>query len=305
MKVVIGLLVATLSLPAFAGIIRHDIPDSEYTDFAKDAMFSGVGLIAFDTSDASYTCSGTVINKNWVLTAGHCVNHAQSMSFYLPSDTGWRFYEADSWVAHENFSETALLAGWDIGLMHFNSDFDVAPAQIYTGNSEWLSPMASVGFGMTGTGETGAVGIDYKRRAGTNFIDDLWSQEGNGDQIIWADFDHPTDSSYNLFDYQEFTFDDLASVLEIMAAPGDSGGGVFIEEGGNIFLAGVHSFGGDFNGDGIWGYGDAYGSTRVSSFKDWIESKMSSTVPEPQILWLSLASMMLLFWRRRTSKSAW
>lgn len=297
MKVVASLLVAALSVPVSAGLIRHDTPDSQYTDFAKDPLFSGVGLIAFDTADASATCSGTVIHKNWVLTAGHCVDDAQAMSFYLPSETGWKFYEADTWVAHENFSDTDLLAGWDIGLMHFESDFDVAPAQLYTGSSEWLSPMASVGFGTTGNGYTGFQGIDYQRRAGTNMIDDLWSTQGNGNHILWADFDHPVDPSYNLFNHPGFTFDDLASVFEIMAAPGDSGGGVFIEEAGQVYLAGVHSFGGDFNQDGIWGYGDAYGSTRVSSFGSWIGSKIFS-VPEPGALWLSFFALVALFLRR-------
>lgn len=297
MRVVSGLLIIVLSVPVFAGIIRHDVSDDQYTNLAKDPLFAGVGLIAFDAAGESATCSGTVIHKNWVLTAGHCVDGAQAMSFYLPSETGWRFYEADSWVAHENYSESGLLNGWDIGLMHITSDFDVAPVQLYSGDSEWLSPVVSVGFGVTGNGFTGATDIDYQRRAGTNFIDDLWSLEGSGDQILWSDFDHPTDDSYNLFNYPDLSFDDLASFLEIMAAPGDSGGGVFIEEAGNLFIAGIHSFVGDYNGDGIWGYGDAYGSTRVSKFTSWIEGKIF-TVPEPGSIWLALLAFIAIYWRR-------
>lgn len=300
MKYVAIFLVAALGLPASAGIIRHDLPDSIYTEFAKDPAFSGVGLIAFETAEDSYTCSGTVINKNWVLTAGHCVKDSKAMSFYLPSDSGWRFYEATSWVAHENFNDD-LLSGWDIGLMHFDTDFDVAPTQLYSGGNELLSPMASVGFGYTGNGYTGMEYIDYQRRAGTNIIDDLWSSEGNGQQIIWADFDHPDDPSYNLFNYLDYSFDDLASLFEIMAAPGDSGGAVFIEEGGQVYLAGIHSFGGDFNGDGIWGYGDAYGSTRVSSFTDWIHSKINPvSVPESNTLILLMIGLLgMLVSRKR------
>ncbi len=299
-KSILGVVCSSaLSFSAMAGIIRHDTPDSWYTNFAKDPAFSGVGLIAFDTEDSSYTCSGTVIHKNWVLTAGHCVNDAKAMSFYLPDETGWRFYDSDSWVAHEKFSDTGLLDGWDIGLMHFEADLDVTPAQLYRGNAELLSPLASVGFGVTGDGYTGFDHIDYTRRAGTNFIDDLWSLDGNGDQIIWADFDHPDDPSYNLFDYPGFAFDDLASVLEIMAAPGDSGGGVFIEEAGGVYLAGVHSFGGDYNGDGIWGYGDFYGSTRVSSFLGWIDSKINVNVPEPAGMFLMLMGVGALLLRRK------
>lgn len=301
MKLVAAWLLVALSLPASAGIIRHDTPDSFYTDFAKDSAFAGVGLIAFDTAEDSYTCSGTVINKNWVLTAAHCVDDAKSMSFYLPDDSGWRFYQAKSWVAHENYSDIGLFRGWDIGLMQFDTEFDVAPAQLYRGNNELQSPLASVGFGVTGNGYTGFDHTDYQRRAGTNMIDDVWSQEGSTEQILWADFDHPDDPTYNLFEFPDLTFDDLASVLELMAAPGDSGGGVFIEEGGVVYLAGVHSFGGDYNDDGIWGYGDFYGSTRVSSFLGWIDSKVNP-VPEPSAFGLALLGLITLGWRRRQAR---
>lgn len=304
MKLVASLLVAAISVPASAGIIRHDTPDSWYTGFASDPAFSGVGLIAYDTAEGGYTCSGTVIQKNWVLTAGHCVAKATAMSFYLPGDSGWRFYESDSWVAHENFTYEGIVSGWDIGLMHFSDNFDVAPAQLYSGNSEWLNPLASVGYGLTGNGEAGITHADYVRRAGTNMIDRLWSLEGNGDQILWADFDHPTDVSYNLFDSPGFDFDDLASVLEILAAPGDSGGGVFIEENGQVYLAGVHSFIANYRDDGIYGYGDAYGSTRVSSFGNWINEKISvHSVPEPSGLLILLSGLIGLCVRRVRSLS--
>lgn len=299
MKLVASLLLVALSVPVSAGIIRHDTPDSWYTSFATDPAFSGVGLIFGDTVDSSYSCSGTVINKNWVLTAGHCVDEAKSMSFYLPGDTGWRFYESDSWVAHENFSRESVFAGWDIGLMHFNTDFDVAPTSLYSGNAELLSFSASAGFGVTGNGETGMTHIDYQRRAGTNIVDHIWSEEGSGEQILWSDFDHPTDASYNLWDFPSFEFDNLASVLEILVAPGDSGGGVFIEENGQIYLAGVHSFIADFRDYGIYGYGDAYGSTRVSSFGNWIGEKISAhEVPESGGLWLVVIGFLGLLTHR-------
>ncbi|WP_323814084.1 S1 family peptidase [Cellvibrio sp. NN19] len=303
MKIITSLLVAALSLPATAGLIRHDTPDTSYTQFATSPEFSGVGLIFGDTADSSYSCSGTVINKNWVLTAGHCVNKANAMSFYLPSESGWRFYEADSWVAHESYSDANIFAGWDIGLMHFDTDFDVAPAQLYSGSSEWLQLSASAGFGYTGNGETGIEFIDYQRRAGTNIIDDLWSAEGNGQQILWSDFDHPTDASYNALDFLGVDFDDLATVLELMIAPGDSGGGVFIQEDGQLYLAGVHSFISDFSGDGAFGYGDVFGSTRVSSFVDWIDGKVNAqSVPESGGGMLALIGLMGLV-ARRTRKA--
>jgi len=221
------------------------------------------------------------------------------MSFYLPDETGWRFYEADSWVAHENFGDATFVDGWDIGLMHFETEFEVAPAQLYTGDTEWLNTSISVGFGFTGTGETGMTTIDYQSRAGTNIIDDLWSAEGSGQQILWSDFDHPTDPAYNYFNFPGVDFDDLASVLEIMIAPGDSGGGVFIQQDGQVYLAGVHSFIADVTNDGTFGYGDIYGSTRLSSFGDWINEKITThPVPESGSLLLTLIGFIGLLARR-------
>ena len=299
MKFVSSLLVAALSVPVSAGIIRHDTPDTSYTQFASHPAFSGVGLIIGDTANSSYSCSGTVINKNWVLTAGHCVDQAQGMSFYLPSESGWRFYESDSWIAHENFSREGIFAGWDIGLMHFDSDFEVAPVSLYTGDNELLSLSASVGYGVTGNGEVGATHVDYQRRGGTNIIDMTWSEEGSGEQILWSDFDHPTDESYNLWDFPSVDFDNLATALEMLVAPGDSGGGVFIEEDGLTYLAGVHSFVTDFRDYGVLGYGDAYGSTRVSSFIDWIYGKVAPhEVPESNSLILILMGLLGLVFQR-------
>jgi secreted trypsin-like serine protease len=66
-----------------------------------------------------------------------------------------------------------------------------------------------------------------------------------------------------------------------MIAPGDSGGGVFVQENGQTYLAGVHSFISDFSNNGMFGYGDVYGSTRVSGFIEWINGKIAAhEVPE-------------------------
>lgn len=301
MKYFTGFLIAALSLPASAGLIRHDLPDSWYTGLGSDPAFHSVGLVAIDNPSGGGSCSGTVIHKNWVLTAAHCMQSATRMGVNIVKNDSWRFYEASSWVAHENFVYANPFGGWDIGLMHFNEDLDVTPAELYRGFNEVGAEIVSVGFGFTGTGETGNQYIDYQRRAGTNIVDFAVSLEGNQDQLLFADFDHPTDPSFNIFDNPSESIDDLATALELIIAPGDSGGGTFLLENGQLYLAGVHSFtGGAERPDGVvGGYGDYYASTRVSSFIGWIDSKINPvSVPEPSALWLSLFGIAALGWRR-------
>src|SRR5690554_1095355 len=295
-----------LCTPAFAGLIRHDTADDQYTGFANNPAFASVGLLLGYGAEGEYSCSGTIIHEKWVLTAGHCLTNASAMSFALPTNDGndWRFYEPSSWVTHENFSMQGHLDGWDIGLVGFDGDFTTTPAQLYTGESELFSVIASVGFGVTGNGETGVTHADYKRRGGINMIDDTWSTQGTGDQILWADFDHPTDASFNSLDIPGYTFDDFALELEYLTASGDSGGGLFIEEEGQLYLAGVHSFSSSSPIDGSSKYGDVYGSTRVNRFIDWISGNtQSSIVPEPGgMILLTISILALGFGRRRANE---
>ncbi|HTF96085.1 MAG TPA: trypsin-like serine protease [Cellvibrio sp.] len=300
MKLFASMLVTVLSIPASAGIIRHDLPDDYYTGFGNTPEFQSVGLIEMDRGSTQGTCSGTVIHKNWVLTAGHCLTDAKRMGIHLSKDNEWRFYEAKSWVAHENYIDQEFYAGWDIGLMHFDVDLQAPIAPLYRDRVEQFNYAYDVGFGLTGDGYTGIQSADYLRRAGSNIIDVLYSPGGEGDQMLWSDFDHPTDESYNAFSIDGYTFDDVATFFEIMIAFGDSGGGLFISDGNQYFLAGVHSLISDVNGDQKFGYGDAYASTRVSSFTAWIDNKINAvSVPEPGTLWLGLLGLAIIAGRRR------
>ena len=84
-----------------------------------------------------------------------------------------------------------------------------------------------------------------------------------------------------------------ATDLEYHLAIGDSGGGVFLQENGTWYLAGVNSFVAsqrDWTGTGNtlpFGYGAVSGFTRVSSFKDFIQS--ATGVPEPSSLGLIIS----------------
>jgi hypothetical protein len=127
-----------------------------------------------------------------------------------------------------------------------------------------------VGYGNTGTGLTGQqAGTGGTKRAGNNVFDALGPSAGVHDHYLIADFDNPTSAADN------------SLALEYSAAPGDSGGGVFINDGGLQRLAGIVSFGEDgpaTSPDGVPNsdYGDLMGFTRVSIFNDWIDEHVGA-----------------------------
>lgn len=255
------LLVASLE----AGVVRHDRDDHLYTELG--AEYANVGQVQISQTDGNYLGSATLIDKHWVLTAAHVIDQATSLS--ISFDGGITSYDANDWVAHSEWNGD-LGKGYDIGLMYFERDLidatGLTAASLYRSSDEVGSISIAAGFGTTGTGLTGYTNLDGQRRAGENMVDALLKTPGKGNRILLTDFDNPNDPS----DSSWGSSDPLN--LEYLIAPGDSGGGLFIDD----MLAGVHSFGwGRLDGTPDSDYGDAAGHTRVSSFTNWIDSVIS------------------------------
>ncbi len=251
--------IATL---AQAGAIRHDRDDSLYLSLAASPGYSTVGQFIGTTTSSSYYGSGTLIAPNWILTAGHVVDQATSLSFNI----GGASYTASNWVSHPSWNGD-LSTGYDIGLVQLSSSIaGITPAARYTNSNEIGALATSVGFGKTGTGLTGAIAFDGKKRAGQNVVDKFYSSQNN--RILLSDFDNPTNAADNAFGSS------IAGNLEYLIAPGDSGGGLFVDFGQGPLLAGVHSFGSAIDGLVDSDYGDRSGHTRVSVFNSWIDSML-------------------------------
>lgn len=83
-----------------AGATAKVFNGAECTDYQN----SPVVRLAISRSDGNYSCSGTVIAPNSVLTAGHCIKDATSVVVigYI-GEQGYR-YVARSWAVHPSFS---------------------------------------------------------------------------------------------------------------------------------------------------------------------------------------------------------
>ncbi|QNN22511.1 trypsin-like serine protease [Planctomycetales bacterium ZRK34] len=257
---------------AFAGTIRDDRSDQLYLDLAgASSAYASVGQFIGTGTDSGgsygFAASGVLIANNWVLTAGHV---SESTTTSLTFKIGGQNFASDQYFAHSNWDGN-LGKGYDIGLVHFSDDLvlqtGLAAAELYTGKNEVGEIATAVGFGTTGTGLTGWQSGSLVKRAGNNVIDASYNTPGKNDRILLTDFDNPHTTADNNFGSA------TPLDLEYMTAPGDSGGGLFINVDGIDLLAGITSFGwGRLDGVADSDYGDVGGYTRVSQFIDWINS---------------------------------
>jgi len=165
-----------------------------------------------------------------------------------------------------------LLAGNDIGLIQLSAPATLNPVNNTNHNFKRVTGTASLllfkevaiaGYGLTGTGLTGATSLDGYQRAGNNVIDRQGHSIGGSDNIILADFDGPSTSDPNLWG------SDTPMFREIAIADIDFGG-PWIDEG---YIAGITSIREDVPSDEIR-YGTYSGAVAVAPHNDWINSTM-------------------------------
>lgn len=262
---IVLVVIVMASAPVLAGTYRGDQTDSVHV--ALGAAHDNVGRIIVDTPTAGYLGSGTLIAPNWVLTAAHMVDDIMSGTVTF----GATQYSAERWVAHSKWNGD-LLNGNDIALIKLATDvIGIDIAVRYTGSDEYGRIGTAVGYGMSGTGETGAVTSAGTKRAGENVIDAFYSRSRKKTSTIFlSDFDNPANPGDNAYGSS------TPLALEYLIAPGDSGGPVFIDIGGERMLAGVNSFAASFDGETNSDYGDVSGHTRVSEFNKWIDNTIAA-----------------------------
>jgi len=317
-------------VPTIVAGAPPDSPANRVDPNLPTSPFSGVVSINIRYSGQSFICSGTLVSKRDVITAGHCVDTDGNGTLIditkagndvrvvfnassIVGDPGRAIVTADHVYMnpfYQGFGNCpAGVAGFcvndDVAVIHMNADAP-ADAKIYSllagavteGQSDTL-----VGYGRSGDGLNGyTTGPDFRiKRTGQNVMDlfdtdDEQNFAGGPREVWYSDFDgNGQDTFCTLFSVCTPIY---ANDVEANIGGGDSGGPSFYRTStGQYLLMGNNTFGGTFEGQVPGAFGTYFGGILLSSYLPWLQDVTESRitlVPEPStyaLLFLALGLM--------------
>jgi len=229
---------------------------------------------------ASVGCTGTLIAPDVVLSARHCGIGAGDLIVF-GDDSNNSLFTATVLSSTLPDGSGSLLDGGDVSIHTLTSPvpLNIAEPMRLIDETNELEGMtaATVGYGFNGLGSSGhGFSADGFRWGGENIIDVYGSPASSGgSNIISTDFDNGSGGANTIPSSSSVPLE-----FEATTAPGDSGGPVLVQFGGEWVIAGVLS--GGTTSTSV--YGDISWWTGSAVYRDAIEAAGGEFVTGLEIL---------------------
>lgn len=215
--------------------------------------------LAANAEKHSHSCGGTIINKEWIVTAAHCISNPVGMGviagLHKRAEVDERTQQrvVDFGRVHEDFG--GGVGPYDIALLHVNKPFEF---------NDWVQPAVLPSLEEIHHGETHLYGWGQPKAfqfSAASTLQTMTTEIINYDKCLEK---MPENSK---LERSNICSDSLQQSKS--ACNGDSGGPLVVErKGSNAELIGIVSWG--FIPCGLGNFPSVY--TRTSSYVKWISS---------------------------------